>query len=208
MPLVRSVLFMEAVVSGCHGLTTKKIPSRGRSAAFVGNLAINSRQISSASHISVGRNHIDNGKTFVGHENTRLFSSSNDGSSQQQQATMKNIGWEEMQQLVEDYESSGRDGSGLVVIDVREPHEVAFTGKVSPNTHTLPLGVVAQYNVFAMDDDDFEEVTGFKKPSMDETIIFSCAAGIRSVHACNFASQAGYSQLVNYMGGANEWFSR
>jgi rhodanese-related sulfurtransferase len=190
---------------------------------FLGNQVTSRRQISSALHLAVGRSltkevhhpcglAVKNANSVESHfasiRESRLFSSlSNDGSSAQQ-VNLKHVGWEEMQQLVEEYESSGRDGSGLVVIDVREPHEIEFTGKVSPNTYTLPLGVVAQYNVFTMDNDDFEEVTGFKKPSMDETIIFSCAAGVRSVHACNFAARAGYSQLVNYMGGANEWFSK
>jgi rhodanese-related sulfurtransferase len=38
-------------------------------------------------------------------------------------------------------------------------------------------------------------------------LVFSCAAGIRSVHAAQFAAQNGYTKLVNYKGGANEWFN-
>ena len=64
-----------------------------------------------------------------------------------------------------------------------------------------------QHGIFGLDEDDFEELTGIVKPSLDETIVFTCAAGIRSVYAANYAAQqGGYSKLVNYMGGAYEWF--
>jgi rhodanese-related sulfurtransferase len=135
---------------------------------------------------------------------TRLFSSFGDGS---EGPSIKHIGKEEMEEIVEDYEEGGREKSGYVIIDVREPDEIAYTGRVSPNTLNVPLGVLAQFQIFKMDEDEFEEVCGFAKPDLDETIVFTCAAGIRSTHACNFAAQSGYSKLVNYRGGANEWFS-
>ncbi len=133
----------------------------------------------------------------------KLFSSFGAGEG----SSIQNVGKDEMEEILDDYESGGREESGYVVIDVREPHEIAFTGKLSPNTHTLPLGMIAQYNVFSLDADEFEEVCGFAKPEPSETLVFSCAAGIRSAHACKFAAQNGYSMLVNYKGGANEWFS-
>jgi rhodanese-related sulfurtransferase len=112
-----------------------------------------------------------------------------------------------MEEIVEDYEQGGREDSGYVVIDVREMHEIEFTGKVSPNTLSLPLQKLMQLNVFELDEDEFEEICGFDKPTPDETLVFSCAAGIRSVHAAQFAAQSGYTKLVNYKGGANQWFS-
>ena len=108
-----------------------------------------------------------------------------------------------MEQILEDYEAGNSD---YVVMDVRTSEEILNTGKLSPNTLTLPVQIIMQRNVFALDEDDFEEITGFAKPSPDATLVFSCAAGIRSVYACQFASQAGYSKLINYTGGANEWF--
>lgn len=135
---------------------------------------------------------------------TRLFS----GGSSSGGAEIKHIGWEEMNSLVNDYEDRGREESGLVVIDVRNVDEIAHTGKLSPNTITLPLPIIMNYNLFALDEDDFEEAIGFEKPSPDETLVFSCAAGVRSVHAAKFAAQAGYSKLINYAGGAGEWFRR
>jgi rhodanese-related sulfurtransferase len=73
----------------------------------------------------------------------------------------------------------------------------------------MPLPVIVQYGLFALDEQDFEELMGCPKPTLDETIVFSCAAGIRSVYAAKYAAQqGGYSKLVNYMGGAYEWFAQ
>jgi rhodanese-related sulfurtransferase len=133
-----------------------------------------------------------------------LFSSSSGGSQQEIQLT--NIGKEEMEEIIEDYEEGGREDSGYVVMDVRERNEVEYTGKLSPNTQTLPLSIISEQNVFSLDEEEFEEVCGFAKPLPDETLVFSCAAGIRSVHAARFAAMNGYSNLINYTGGANQWF--
>jgi len=111
-----------------------------------------------------------------------------------------------MEEILEDYQEGGRAESGYVVIDVRTDEEVLATGKLGTDVHTLPVQVIMQYQVFQMDPDEFQEVCGFEKPALDETLVFSCAAGVRSVYACQFAAQAGYSKLVNYVGGANEWF--
>jgi rhodanese-related sulfurtransferase len=140
----------------------------------------------------------------VSHHNfdTRLFSSGGGP----QEVTLQDVGKEEMEEILEDYEEGGREESGYVVLDVREVNEIEYTGKLSPNTITFPLQKVMQYNAFALDDDEFEEIFGFEKPGMDETLVFSCAMGVRSVHAANFAAQGGYTKLVNYRGGANQWF--
>lgn len=112
-----------------------------------------------------------------------------------------------MTEIIQGYEAGGREDSGYVVIDVRGEEEVMMTGKVSPSTITLPLPVIMAQNVFALDEDDFEDFCGFEKPGLDETLVFTCAAGIRSQHAAYFAAQAGYGNIINYTGGANEWFS-
>jgi len=135
---------------------------------------------------------------------SRLFSSNDGGVGG---PTLTNIGKEQMEEIIEDYEQGGREDSGYVVMDVREENEVAASGQLSPNTQTLPLSVISQQKVFEMDEDEFEIVCGFGKPLPDETIVFSCAAGIRSVQAAQWAAHAGYTKLVNYQGGAYEWFS-
>jgi rhodanese-related sulfurtransferase len=119
---------------------------------------------------------------------------------------IQQIGKDEMKQIIEDYENGGRDDSGYLVLDVRGEDEVMMTGKVSPGVITLPLPLIMAKNVFAMDEEDFEDLCGFEKPQLDETLVFTCAAGIRSQQAAIFAAQAGYGNLVNYMGGAKEWF--
>jgi rhodanese-related sulfurtransferase len=137
-------------------------------------------------------------------ECARLFSSPVSGGDG---TIIRHIGRDEMEEIVEDFEERGRQESGYVIIDVREADEIAYTGKVSTNALHVPLGVLSQYQVFNMDEDNFEEVCGFNKPDLDETIVFTCAAGIRSSHACNLAARSGYTKLINYKGGANEWFS-
>jgi len=57
-----------------------------------------------------------------------------------------------------------------------------------------------------MEEDDFLETFGFKKPQCDETFIFTCKAGIRSQVAAQVAGMEGYSNLMNYLGGADDWF--
>lgn len=117
------------------------------------------------------------------------------------------INREQMEEIVEDYESGGREESQYCIIDVRTEDEVRSTGKISENVYTLPVQVIMQSKVFDMDPEEFEEFCQFPKPTLDETIVFTCAAGMRSVSACHFAAQSGYSKLINYTGGANEWFS-
>ena len=94
-----------------------------------------------------------------------------------------------------------------ITANILEENEIAMSGKISPNTLTLPLSIVGSKGVFELDEDDFERICGFPKPSPDETLVFSCAAGVRSKNACAYAAQAGYTKLVNYMGGAYEWFA-
>jgi rhodanese-related sulfurtransferase len=117
------------------------------------------------------------------------------------------IGREQMEEIIEDYESGGREESQYCIIDVRTEEEVYSTGKISENVYTLPVQVIMQAKVFDMDPEEFEEFCNFPKPTFDETIVFTCAAGMRSVSACHFAAQSGYTKLINYSGGANEWFA-
>lgn len=57
-----------------------------------------------------------------------------------------------------------------------------------------------------MDPEDFEEAFGFEKPKMTDTVVLTCKAGIRSQQAAQFAAMAGYKDIVNYVGGADDWF--
>ena len=110
-----------------------------------------------------------------------------------------------MSQVLKEVEDGNPDN--VIVIDVRNVDEIAYTGKLSDVVETLPLPVIVNYGAFNMEADDFEEQFGFEKPTPDRTIVFTCKAGIRSSQAAQFAAMAGYTNLVNYMGGADEWFA-
>ena len=112
-----------------------------------------------------------------------------------------------MEQILKDFEEKGRKESGYCVIEVRSPMEVYQTGKLSPSIPTLPVEFIVYDKVFECDDEDFEDIAKFEKPSPDETLVFTCAAGIRSMSSCLAAAEAGYTKLVNYRGGAYDWFA-
>ena len=116
------------------------------------------------------------------------------------------INKEAMTEIIEDVSSTSREESGYVIIDVRGQDEIAYTGKLNDCVETLPLPYIAQ-GALAMEEEDFEAMFGFEKPALDETIVFSCKAGIRSQQAGQLAKMAGYENILDYMGGSNEWFS-
>lgn len=112
-----------------------------------------------------------------------------------------------MKEIVEDVENSSRDESGYVIIDVRNFDEIESTGKLSDCVYSLPLPMVSE-GAFDKSENEFQDLYGFDKPSLDETIVFSCKAGIRAMKAANIAANSGYTNLVSYSGGADEWFSK
>jgi rhodanese-related sulfurtransferase len=77
------------------------------------------------------------------------------------------------------------DGS-IVLVDVREPHEFA-AGHI-PGAVSLPL-------------------SAFDPATLPEgkRIVFSCAAGVRSVRAIEFAQAAGRDIREHYKGGFKDW---
>jgi rhodanese-related sulfurtransferase len=113
---------------------------------------------------------------------------------------------EDMEFIIGRYEGNGRENSGYIVLDVRGDGEVERTGKLSPNTQTLPLPEIMDGCLLAPAN-DFRNKYGFDKPTMDETLVFFCASGMRARKAAEHAMGDGYPQVVVYGGGANEWFS-
>ena len=128
-------------------------------------------------------------------------------SSSEELPQIQHIGKMELEEILEDIENGGREESGYVVIDVRGTDEISYTGKLNENVETLPLPAIFEMGVFNMEEDAFEAAFGFQKPAPDETVVFTCKAGIRSMQAAQLAGMAGYSKLINYRGGADEWFS-
>jgi rhodanese-related sulfurtransferase len=117
------------------------------------------------------------------------------------------VGKADLRQILQDLEDNGRDGSGFCVMDVRQPEEIAATGKISPSVLNLPLPLILEEGILSKTDEEFQEIANFPKPSLDETLVFSCAAGMRSTRASLAAAEAGYTNIINYSGGANDWFS-
>ncbi len=79
------------------------------------------------------------------------------------------------------------DGS-ILIVDVREPHEFA-AGRI-PGSVSLPLS--------RFDPADLPDPTGRR-------IVLSCAAGIRSLRALEFAQAAGLPVDSHYLGGFKDW---
>jgi len=77
------------------------------------------------------------------------------------------------------------DGS-LVLVDVREPHEFA-AGHI-PGSVSLPLSTF-----------DPGQIPDGKR------VVFSCAAGIRSARAAEFAQASGRDIREHYKGGYKDW---
>lgn len=118
---------------------------------------------------------------------------------------IKSIDKSQMNEIIQSLEGEGSQ-SDYVIIDVRNVDEINYTGKLSPVVQTLPLPYIAEYDVFNLDCEEFEENFGFEKPKLDQTLVLTCKAGIRSMHAAQFAIRAGYTDIINYRGGADDWF--
>ncbi len=90
------------------------------------------------------------------------------------------VGLEEVKQGLE-------DGS-MLLVDVREPHEFA-AGHI-PGAVSHPLST---FDPAAL-------------PVADgRRIVFSCASGVRSVRAIEFAQAAGLDLREHYKGGFKDW---
>ncbi|HEX2554950.1 MAG TPA: rhodanese-like domain-containing protein [Microvirga sp.] len=79
------------------------------------------------------------------------------------------------------------DGS-ILLVDVREPHEFA-AGHI-PGSVSMPLST--------FDPNAIPEAAGRR-------VVFSCAAGVRSVRALEFAQAFGHDIREHYRGGFKDW---
>jgi rhodanese-related sulfurtransferase len=81
----------------------------------------------------------------------------------------------------------GLASGAITLVDVREPHEYA-AGHI-PGSTSHPLST--------FDPDALRNFSG--------RIVFSCASGVRSVRAIEFARAAGLDLNEHYRGGFKEW---
>ena len=82
----------------------------------------------------------------------------------------------------------GLEDGSIVLVDVREPHEFA-AGHI-PGAVSHPLST---FDPAALPVDE------------GRRIVFSCASGVRSVRALEFAQAAGLDLREHYKGGFKEW---
>lgn len=87
----------------------------------------------------------------------------------------------------------GVDDGSILLIDVREPHEYA-AGHI-PGAVTHPLSTFDTGALAALIAEDG------RRP------VFSCASGVRSVHAIAAAQAAGIAVDEHYAGGFKDWYS-
>jgi len=93
-----------------------------------------------------------------------------------------------------------------ILIDVREPSELAATGKI-PGAHNVPVSTSPE--AFFLPSEEFEDKFGFARPSADDEVIFYCKAGVRSKAAAQLAGQAGFGGKVGeFPGSWLEWEAR
>ena len=80
------------------------------------------------------------------------------------------------------------DTGTLLVVDIREPHELQ--GGMIPGSISIPL---SRFDPGAL------------PPADGRRIVFSCAAGIRSRIAVDLCLAAGLPWNEHYLGGFREW---
>lgn len=86
----------------------------------------------------------------------------------------------------------------VLIVDVREPPEVAASGKVA-GAATVPRGMLGVHADPGSPDHD----EAFDKA---KTIILYCASGVRSALGGKMLKEMGYDNVFN-LGGFNDWVS-
>ncbi|XP_055628377.1 rhodanese domain-containing protein CG4456-like isoform X2 [Toxorhynchites rutilus septentrionalis] len=89
-----------------------------------------------------------------------------------------------------------------LLIDVREPEEIASTGEI-PTAINIPLNTVS--DELKLSPEAFQEKYGRKKPGNDDPVIFSCRSGVRAGLAANEADKLGFKNVKNYVGSWTEY---
>lgn len=91
---------------------------------------------------------------------------------------------------------------GFVIIDCRTVNEVTSWGIVE-GAKVLPAHEM--FEAFHMTPEDFETEFGFPKPKPEETVIFYCQYGPRSLMAAQILSWLGYENVLHFRDGYHEW---
>lgn len=95
------------------------------------------------------------------------------------------------------------DRKEILLIDVRDPHELQETGEL-PGSINVPLNEL-KFAFKEMSDADFQKRYGAKKPAVNAPLVFSCRSGARSLKALQLALDLGYNRAKHYKGGFLDW---
>ena len=83
-----------------------------------------------------------------------------------------------------------KSGEPPLLLDVREPEEVAFA--CLAGAHAIPLGELSER---------MEELSSFR----DRQWVVYCHHGVRSAMAIGILASNGFTQLANLSGGIDRW---
>jgi sulfur-carrier protein adenylyltransferase/sulfurtransferase len=92
---------------------------------------------------------------------------------------------------VEDLKAMRERGDDFVLVDVREPHEIAICA--FPESLKIPLGTLPQR---------------VNELSTADEIVVHCKSGARSAKAVQFLRETGFVKVRNLAGGINRWAER
>ncbi|CAI7610938.1 unnamed protein product [Penicillium pancosmium] len=122
-----------------------------------------------------------------------------------EQINFRQWGFEEITATLPSTTPSSSPTHTPILIDVREPAELAQG--IIPHALSIPLA--SQPDAMYLTPDEFETRFGFPKPSADgETeLVFYCKAGVRADAAARLAVQAGYDaeKIGVYYGSWLDW---
>ncbi|KAJ8985658.1 hypothetical protein NQ317_015154 [Molorchus minor] len=91
----------------------------------------------------------------------------------------------------------------VLIIDVREPDEIASTGKIGGSVN-IPLGEL-ENSLKSLSDGEFQKKYNIPKPKPELPLVFSCRLGGRAEKAMHIALKQGYPNAKYYKGSWNEW---
>lgn len=91
----------------------------------------------------------------------------------------------------------------IQLFDVREPHELASSGRI-PKSTNIPLSEI--HTAFLLSPEEFKAKYGIPKPKVtDDNLIFHCQSGRRAKKAVEEVQHLGYERANNFIGGWSEW---
>jgi sulfur-carrier protein adenylyltransferase/sulfurtransferase len=121
-------------------------------------------------------------------------------------STVETIGYEDVLQVsVTDLQKVMESGEDVVVLDVREPHEIAIA--TLDFTQHIPKGQIQAAKNSIIAGRKFWEETVLKDIPKDKPLYVYCRSGKRSADSILFLQEAGYdmSKMYNVAGGILAW---